>query len=478
MDPDLKSWLKNIKGMGELQVLEDVDWDLEIGCITTLNSRGKSQKALLFDKIKGYPAGYRVLTNSMTTASRYAATMGLPQGLSNRDLVVVLRDKLLEWQEALKKYPPEKVKSGPVLDHVDSDAKVDLFKFPAPRWHDKDGGRFIGTGCCVITRDPDSGRVNLAVYRNQVHDQTTVGIMAGAGRHGRLDWEKYHRRGKSAPIAISLGHHPLMLAAAGSDLIHENLSEYHLAGSVQGYPVKVIEEEITGLPIPAESELVLAGWCPPDKYVTEGPFGEWTGYYAGASRPEPVLEVRRIYYRNNPIILGAPPDRGPSDFNFFHFVQRSANLYNQLLLNGIPGLKGVWMNEVAGQQFIVVSIKQMYEGHSKQVGMLAAQSRIGSNGGRYVVVVDEDVDPADMNQVVWALSTRSDPEKSIEIVKRCRSNPLDPMVRKPTSTYFNSRAIIDACKPLDWIQDFPAEITHSPELESRMRQQWGQLLKF
>lgn len=478
MDNGLRAWAKAMESTGELQVLEGVDSDLEIGCITTLNSRGKSPRALLFEPIKGYPSGYAVLTNSMTTSSRYAATMGLPSGLGNRELVEVLRTRFLELREALPRFPAQTVKAGPILENCDSGPKVDLFKFPAPRWHEKDGGCYIGTGCCVITRDPDSKRVNLGVYRNQIHDKKTVGIMASTGRHGRLDWEKYHRRGQKAPVAISVGHHPLMLAVAGSDLLHEPHSEYNMAGAIRQKPIEVIEEEITGLPIPAESDLVLVGWCPPDKQVTEGPFGEWTGYYAGASRPEPVLEVERVYYRHNPVILGAPPDRGPSDFNYFHFIQRSANLYNQLLLNGIPGLKGVWMNEVAGQQFIVVSVKQMYEGHSKQVGMLTAQSRIGSNMGRYVVVVDEDVDPTDMNQVVWALATRSDPEKSIDIARHCRSNPLDPMIRKPTDTYFNSRAIIDACKPLDWIKDFPAEITHPPELEARMREKWGALLKF
>ncbi len=478
MDDSLKVWLNKIREMGEMEILKGVDWDLEMGCITTLNSRGTARKALLFDSIKGYPAGYGVLTDSMTTPSRYAVTVGLPVGLSNRDLLELLRDKLLEWREAIKKYPPAEVRTGPILDNMDSGPKVDLFKFPAPHWHEKDGGRYIGTGCCVITKDPETGRINMGTYRNQVHDKKTVGIMAGVGRHGRMDWEKYHSMGKSAPVAISLGHHPLMLTVAGSDLLHEPLSEYHMAGAIRGEPIKVIVEEITGLPIPAESELVIAGWCPPGRQIMEGPFGEWTGYYASASRPEPVLEVERVYYQNSPVILGAPPDRGPSDFNYFHFLQRSANLYNQLLLNGIPGLKGVWMNEVAGQMFIVVSIRQLYEGHSRQVGMLAAQSRIGSSMGRYVVVVDEDIDPSDMNQVIWALATRSDPEKSIDIARRCRSGALDPMIRKPTDTYFNSRAIIDACKPFDWIKDFPAEITHPPELEARLRQQWGSLLKF
>ncbi len=477
MHNDLRIWFEKIRDMGELHLLEGMDWDLEIGCVTALNARSKAPMALLFDRIKDYPVGYRVLTGAMNTPSRYAAANGLPTGCSTKELVEVLARKLLECRETLSQFPPEIVATGPLLENIDSGQDVDLFKFPVPRWHEKDGGRYIGTGCCVITQDPETKRINIGTYRNQVHDKKTVGIMAGLSRHGRRDWEKYHASGQAAPVAISVGHHPLLLAAASSDFLHEPWSEFHLAGALRQAPVKVIREEITGLPVPAESEIVLAGWCPPNLKLTEGPFGEWTGYYAGASRPEAILQVERVYYRNDPVLLGAPPDRGPSDPNYFNFLQRSANLYDQLLLNGIPGLKGVWMNEVAGQQFITVSIKQMYEGHSKQIGMLTAQSRAGGILGRYVIVVDDDIDPTDINQVIWALATRSDPEKSIDIFRRCRSGAVDPMIRKPAASYFNSRAIIDACKPFEWKDDFPAAITYSPELESRIRQKLGPALK-
>lgn len=93
-----------------------------------------------------------------------------------------------------------------------------------------------------------------------------------------------------------------------------------------------------------------------------------------------------------------------------------------------------------------------------------------------MIVVDDDIDPTDHQQVMWALCTRSDPEKDIDIIRRAWSTPLDTMIRKPTNAYFSSRAIIDACKPYEWIEEFPEDIKIRPELEQKMKKKWGALL--
>ncbi len=129
------------------------------------------------------------------------------------------------------------------------------------------------------------------------------------------------------------------------------------------------------------------------------------------------------------------------------------------------------------QQLIIISIKQRYPGHAKQAALLASQHRIGAHMGRYVIVVDEDIDPTNIQDVLWALCTRSDPEKDIDIIRRCWSHPIDPMIRKPTKAFFNSRAIIDACKPYEWMDEFPPEIRCAPELVGRVKQKWSGVLK-
>ena len=136
------------------------------------------------------------------------------------------------------------------------------------------------------------------------------------------------------------------------------------------------------------------------------------------------------------------------------------------------------MNAICQRQFICISMKQRYAGHSKQVGLLASQSRLGNPGGRYVVVVDEDIDPTDIEDVLWAISTRADPKNDIEIISRAVSLRLDPLIRKPTNAYFNSRAIIDACRPYEWKDEFPPAVEISPQIEERVKEKWGEVLKF
>jgi UbiD family decarboxylase len=474
MSDDLRSWLAKVDEMGELKYVDGADWDIEIGTISILNSRKKENPALLFDQIIGFPRGHRVLTCSVSTLSRLGVTLNLPKCTSGLEMVRAMRERLPEWEKRSEEFPYEVVQTGPILENVQSGRDVDLFRFPVPKWHEQDGGRYIGTGDAIITQDPETGEVNLGTYRIMVHDERTTALFMSPGKHGRIHYEKYHSLGRPCPVAMSFGHHPLINRVAGTEVPAG--SEYQFIGAMRGEPVKVIKEEVTGLPIPADSEVVVVGWCPPGKTRVEGPFGEWTGYYASKEREAPIVEVERVYYRNDPILLGAPPSRPPSEGTLFNVIKASAVLWNALIKSGVPDVKGVWMSEVGTQQMVIVSIKQRYAGHAKQTLFLASQNRPAAFHGRYVIVVDEDIDPSDIQQVLWALCTRSDPEKDIEIFRNAWSTPLDTMIRKPTKVYMNSRALIDACKPYEWIDDFPEDIRISREAEEKLKEKWGALL--
>jgi UbiD family decarboxylase len=471
MADDMRGWLAKVEGMGELKHIEGADWNLEIGAISGLNVRKENSPALLFDSINDYPRGYRVLTCSLNTRSRMELTFNLPKSSTGLELVQSMREKLPEWERRVKEFPYEVLETGPILENLQSGKEVNLFEFPVPKWHEQDGGRYIGTGDVIITRDPETGEINLGTYRIMVHDERTTALYISPGKHGRIHYEKYHSLGKPCPVAMSFGHHPLILGVGGSEVPFG--CEYEFIGAIRGEPVKVIKEEITGLPIPADSEIVVVGWVPPNKTRMEGPFGEWTGYYASKERTAPIVEVERIYYRNKPILLGSPPFRPPNEINLFEIVKGSAKLWNNLIKSGIPDVKGVWMSEVGVQQLTIVSIKQRYPGHARQAAFLASQNRPAAYHGRYLIVVDHDIDPSDLQQVMWALCTRSDPEKDIEIIRRAWSTPLDTMIRKPTNAYFNSRAIIDACKPYEWMEEFPEDIKVSPEMAQKIKSKWG-----
>ncbi|MFC1962877.1 UbiD family decarboxylase, partial [Chloroflexota bacterium] len=431
MADDLRSWLSKVEALEDVRRVEGANWDLEIGCLTALNWK-EMGPALLFDKIKGYPAGLRVLTNSILAPNRTKIMLGLPLDYSDKQVWKALREKLPQWETNLDKFSPVAVKSGPVMENVLTGQNINLLSFPVPKWNEKDGGRYIGTGDAVITRDMDTGELNIGTYRVMVQDERTAGLHISPGKHGRLHLEKYHSRGLPCPILVSIGHHPLFFAIASNSWPAG--TEYQYIGAIRGEPVEVIEEEVTGLPMPADSELVIAGWCPPGKTRPEGPFGEYTGYYASGERPGLIIEVERIYHRNNPIILGSPPGRSPSDTTYFHSPLGSMLIERELKKFGIPDVMGVWTHAICAQYFVTVSIKQRFAGHAKQAALIASEAATkGGLGGRYVIVVDEDIDVTDLRHVLWALCTRSDPEKDINIISRVRSTPLDPIIRRPVS---------------------------------------------
>ena len=471
---DLREWLEIVESFGELKKIDGADWNLEMGTLAELVARESkgAVPAVLFDNIKDYPKGYRALFAQNASFKRMAVNLGLPLDQSGLDLVRTFRQKL-----AVHKPIPQKVvKKGPILENVLSGKDINLLKFPVPFMHELDGGRFIGTGCLVITRDPEEGWVNLGTYRGMVHDETSMGLYISPGKHGRIMRQKYFDQGKPCPVVISVGQDPVLFMVSGSEVDY-GVSEFDYAGGLKGSPIEVIEGKATGLPFPAHAEIVIEGFMRPDDVKKEGPFGEWTGYYASSIRPEPVVRVENIYYRNDPILCCARPGRPPSDYSLAKCFFKSALIWDQVEKAGVPDVKGVWCHEAGGGRLLnIISIKQRYPGHARQAMLVASQVHAGAYLGRYVVVVDEDIDPTSTFDVLWALTTRSDPVESIEILRRCWSGPLDPRIQ-PGKKGFNSRAVIDACRPFEWMKDFPPVAESSPELKEKIRAKWKKVIE-
>ncbi len=401
---DLREWIERIDEMGELTRVDGADPHLELGGLVDLYQWDMENPALLFDKIKGYPEGYRLLANVLTSLKRVCLSLDMPTDLTRKQVVATWRDRL----QALKPIPPELVEDGPVLENQQRGDDVDIMKFPAPFWHSEDGGPYIGTGNIVVMRDPDTGWINAGTYRVQAHDAKTAGIMISPGKHGRIIREKYWARGEACPVAVSFGHDPLLLLMGGLE-VDFGADEFAEAGGIRGEALKVVNAPLTGLPIPASAELVMEGEIPPDEFHSEGPFGEWTGYYASGERDMPIINVKSVLHRDNPIVLGCLPGKPPNDNTYFRSPLRAAMLWNELERAGIPGVVGAWSHEAGGGRFFnIVSIKQMYPGHAKQVGAATTTVHAGAYANRFVVVVDDDIDPTDTNEVLWAMCTRTD----------------------------------------------------------------------
>ncbi len=479
MYDDLRDYIEKVKEVDKYKVIEGADWNLEIGTLTEIMT-GPDSPMLLFDKIKDYQPGYRVASNVIATERRFALTVGLPLELKGTDLVNAWRQKMKATFELV---PPVEVETGPVKENVLLSDDIDLFKFPTPKWHELDGGRYIGTGNMVIQRDPDDGWVNLGTYRVQVHDKSTATIYMSPGRHGDIIRRKYWDKGLSCPTAVTCGGDPLLWMFSSTPVTRSGVCEYDYTGWLRGRPTEVIKGPITGLPIPATAEIVLEGeLVPPDTDTRkEGPFGEWVGYYASGVKPEPEFKIKAILHRNNPIILGCPPLVPPVDtFAFGKHIIRSAELWNELEKQ-VPGVKGVWTKDGVGPMHMnIVSIEQKYGGHAKQTAMAVAGSYLSGYMNKFVIIVDDDIDPANITEVLWAMCTRCDPGDAIEIIRNCWGSMLNPALspeQRRQGDLTHSKVIITACKPFHWHSEFPSTIRVRQELVENTKNKWQKILQ-
>jgi UbiD family decarboxylase len=269
------------------------------------------------------------------------------------------------------------------------------------------------------------------------------------------------------------------LALAGGQNVSFGTSEYDFAGGHRGAPIDIVLSELHGLPMPAHAEIVIEGAIHPGDIEEEGPFGEFTGYYASPQSKQPVIRVKRVYHRNNPILSIASPMRPPSDYSYSRCIINSAMIWDDVEHAGISGVKGVWTHESAATRlFNVISIKQAYAGHSKQAVTVAATCKSGSYLGRFVVVVDDDVDPTNLDDVIWAMSTRCDPVKDIDFIRDMWSSPLDPVIPHDSApkAYTSNRATIDACRPYARLNDYPAVARASAPMLAVVKEKFADLL--
>lgn len=474
---DLRDWLDHVDRFGEVLHLNGADWNLEIGglCDIIIREAKKEVPVILFDEIRGYPKGTRALFGMLSSVKRLALATNLPfEYGSMMDFVRAFHQKI----RSLQTIAPVSVNSGPLAENVMEGDDVDLLKFPSPFHHELDGGRYFGTAHVVLTQDPNEGWHNLGTYRCMLHDKNTLGLHISSGKHGRIHRDIYFDRGQPMKVVVAAGVDPALYLAASTE-IPWGVSEYEYAGGLKGEPIRVMPGSYTGFPIPADAEIVVEGECYPGELKDEGPFGEWAGYYANRGLekvPEPVIHVKRIMHRTNPILTCAQPSRPPHEYSLPRSIFRSGLVWDELEKSGVGDVKGVWCHEAGGSRlFTIVSIKQRYPGHARQAGVLASQVHSGAYVGRYVVVVDEDIDPSNTYDMLWAVATRSEPERSIEIFRRAWSSSADPAL-PVEQKLLNSRCIIDACRPYEWKDKFYPVAESSSELRASLLKKWGERL--
>ena len=472
---DLRGWIDLIEKAGLLKRIgASVALDEELSAITYMATRSENAPALWFEKPYGAEPGMTVLANMLgASAARYAIAMGLDENLSTREMIAATR------QIMRRRIPPKTIakSNASVNENVLTGADIDITRFPAPKFWPGDGGRYIGTGDITLTRDPVTRRINVGCYRQMVQSRDRVSLYCSPGKHGRLDREAWWRRGESCEVVAAYGVDPVLFMVS-AQVFGAGESELDTAGGIMGRGIELTQAEFVDLPIPAHCEIAIEGVLHPGEFATEGPLGEFTGYYGGTPGPQPVIEIKAVHHRRNPILTAALMATYPScEIGAYYAIMRSARIWDDLETIGVPGIAGVYAHPAAasGWGLVVVSLRQLYAGHVAQVLALTAQCPAAAYYTKWVIAVDDDVDPTDFNQVMWALTTRCNPSDDIDLLRKTWSTGLDPSKVVVAERPYGSKALIDACKPHRHLDAFPRRTLLRKPVYDQVARRWGEL---
>lgn len=470
---DLDTFLEKIEALGELKhITAEVDPNLETTTIAYMSGKEIGSPALLFENIKGHE-GYRALFNILgSSLNRCCLAIGEEPLEDPIEFVKILKQKMDRRAEP-KLISAEQAQ---INQNIETGDDIDVTKFPAPRMWPLDGGKYIGTCDATITMDPESGRVNVGTYRQMIKGRNEVGIYTSPGKDAGIDRDKWWKMGKPAPIAAVYGIDPLLFICAATSF-PKTVSEYEYYSGIKGQPIEVFKSDVTDLSLPAWAEIIIEGFCYPDETFDEGPFGEFTGYYGRPESPTPYIRIEKVRYRNSPILTCAVMSDWPSnECGLFWATTRAAKIWNDLDKLGVPGIRSVWSPpEAAGWGMTVVSIQQQYAGHAAQTMALAAQCMGGAYFSKYIIVVDEDVDPTNLGEVVWAMVTRSRPSESIDILRETWSTYLDPSLNPPEIRPWGSKVLINACMDYRYIKEFSPRSKLSKNAYENAVARWQEL---
>ena len=453
---DLREWIDKLEVEGELKRIKaNVDWDQEIGGILRkLHAEGGP--ALLFENIRGYENAHckKLFAAGLSSKKRMALLLGLPKESSYSEMVQLLRQRFNERIE------PIVMRTGPVKQNIMMDDGVDLFQFPVPRWHPLDGGRYISTFNGVVTRDPDSGESNVGLYRGMIISRNKIGVLLVPSQHWGIHYEKYQRLGKSMPVAIVIGTDDLLPFVASNPLL---LPEYDVIGAIRKEPLELVSCETVNLEVPAHAEMVIEGTIShdPRTYELEGPFGEFSGFYGEAAK-RPVIKVKCVTYRDDPIFRGSLEGIGTGAVNetvVTGFVAFSALMWNILDSQGIPGVI-----DLVPAPWAIFKIHKTYQGQARHLAAAIWGSRFTIYEPKIIVVVEEDVDIRNLREVQRAINYKVNFDKDLVVFPMLAGSPLDPSLPPESraelqfGTGLQKKLLIDATT--DWE-------TH------QIREEWG-----
>ncbi len=464
---DNRQFVDALEKTGDIvRVKREIDWDLEAGAIIRRLCETNGPAAL-FEKVKDYPDGYRILGGPLATFRRLSIALGLEPHTPFRSIVEEYGRRL---SHPIK---PRVMASGPCKENVMVGKDVDLFRFPAPLIHGGDGGRYIGTWHVVVTKDPDSEWVNWGMYRLMVYDRQRIAGLLVPFQHGpSIFYQKYKAQGKAMPFAAAIGADPICSLTACSRY-ERGESEVDFAGALRQEPVELVKCETSDLLVPAHAEIVLEGEILPNTVVEEGPFGEYTGYSSLPRSLKPVYQIKAITYRNDPILpmtcVGFPTteDHTTASLSFSHWFHKLLKEW------GIP-VSGVFVPPLAAGILAIVGVKPLYPNIAAQVAKLMTISGLPA----HVIVVDDETDIYNLQEVLHALATKCHPVRGIRKFDDDTATPLLPFFSsEDRAKGRGARAIYDCTFPAEWPRpSVPRKVTfdkaYPTDIKDRVLASW------
>jgi len=456
MPKDLNSWLKDLEDRipGEpLKISTEVHpSNFEVSAILhQLEERGNLQ-AVLFEKVnsvKNEPTKFQMLCHAFTTYDKLAVSLN--QEIAERSDLFNRYLRISKQRTSVKIVEPS---DAPVKEVVIGESSLDLGDLPIMRHNSLDGGPYLTP--VVVTCDPESKRYNTSWNRMMLIDSHHMAIYMSP-RHLWNYFREAEAKGSALPIGVVLGHHlAFMLSASALTDLEDD--EYEIAGGLLGESLRVVPSETYGdrLLIPADAEAVIEGEIVPQKRAIEGPFGEFTRLI-GAQRVSWLFRARTISLRKHSTmhcVFGAHLDHLNAHFPI------EASIF-QRAKQAIPGVKDVCWLGSGGPFHLVISMQKRTEGEPMRAAMAALSA---SNFIKHVTVVDADIDPGNVKEVIWAISSCCQADSDLTILNNIQGQLLDPSLKQETR---GSGMVIDATRPLD--RAYPPKAEVPPEILNRVR---------
>jgi UbiD family decarboxylase len=432
----LRDFLRKLEDEGQLlRIKEEVRPEPDIRAIACAATKIPNGPAILFEKVQGY-RDKQIAMNVHGSWANHALSLELPK---NTPVKEQFREILRRWD----RYPmaPKQVTNAPVKEVVLT-KNFSLFReLPLFRVNPMDGGFYISKGC-LVARDPDNpSNQNVGMYRIQVKDHDLLGIQISAQHDLAIYLTKAEEMNQPLRVAVAISNDPVTPFVAVSPLKY-NEDELSMMGAIRGEPLEVVRSERGGLDVPAGAELVIEGEITPRKRFIEGPFAEYPGSYS-TSMLQAQIKVDAVTRRRDPIIFENLYTGEPwTEIDYLQGLNTCATIYKQMKAD-FPEVEAVNAMYTHGY-CTIISAKMRFGGFGKTLACRLLSTPHGVTYPKIIIVVDEDVDPFDLNQVIWAMTVRFRPERDLALIPNAPASTLDPAhITRGLAT----KVIIDATKP-------------------------------